>query len=62
MRRINFIWSYHKAEFQLGLRAIWQNARENGVDVVIMIGFWSVGVGFLTGRSLAERMVEALKK
>jgi len=27
-----------------------------------MIGFWSLGVGFLTGRSLAERMIEALKK
>lgn len=62
MRRINFIWVYHKGEFQLGLRSTWQNARENGVELVLMIGFWSVGVGFLTGRSLAERMIKALKQ
>jgi hypothetical protein len=62
MRKINFIWSYHKAESQLGLRSAWQDARENGVELVLMIGFWSVGVGFLTGRSLAERMTEALKQ
>ena len=62
MRKSNFIWSYHKAEFQLGLRSAWQNARENGVELVLMIGFWSVGVGFLTGQSLAERMTEALKQ
>ena len=62
MKKITFIWSYHKGDFQLGIRSTWQNARENGVDLLLMIGFWSVGIGFLTGRSLAERMVEALKK
>lgn len=62
MRRIHLLRSHWHGEFQLGIHADWRDASVQGVDLVLKLGFWSVGIRFATGHTLAGRMIETLKQ
>ena len=62
MRRVHLLRSHWRGELQLGIHADWQDVYIQGVDLVLKLGFWSVGVRFTTGQTLTERMIETLKQ
>ena len=62
MRRVHLLRSHWRREFQLGIYADWRDVRVQGVDLVLKLGFWSAGIRFATGQTLAERMIETLKQ
>lgn len=62
MQRVEFIRDYWKGEFHLGAYVDWRDARADGVELGVKLGLWSFAVKFFAEKSLADRMVETLKK
>ncbi len=63
MRRLlEFTHANWHRELHLGAYAGWKDPRVNGLELGLKLGFWSLGVKLFPERTLADRMVETLKK
>ncbi len=62
MQRIKFRWVRWDQGFRLGVYATWRDANVDGIQAGLAIGFWSIGVQWVREQTLADKMIDALKK